>query len=249
MILSLAASLLALAATAPARAEAFTPGEEAVYQVTYLRLPTGEARISVGAPQGSIWPVTFQAKTGGIASLFDIKEHMVSFWDHTTRSSRGSDLRAYEVGDLHVDSTRFDRENGKATVTIERKGRKKVKNLDVPSDVHELTSAFMWLRLQPLAEGQTYRVPVIASNKASTLVMQVEGREQVKTPAGRFEAFKLKVETQIEGKFSSSRPLAMWVTTDDAHVLLRVEADFAVGSMVVALKRYTPGAPLTADAR
>jgi hypothetical protein len=28
-----------------------------------------------------------------------------------------------------------------------------------------------------------------------------------------------------------------------------VEADFAVGSMVVSLKRYTPGAALTADAR
>jgi len=249
MLATLATSLLALAAAAPEQAQAFTPGEEAVYQVTYLKLPTGEARISVGPAQGGIWPVTFQARTGGIASLFDVREHMVSYWDHAARASRGSDLRAYEVGDLHVDSTRFDRAAGKATVTIERKGKKRVKHVDVPADVHELTSAFMWLRLQPLAIGQTYAVPVIASNKSSTLVMQVVAREQLKTPAGKFDALKLHVQPQIEGKFSSSRPLTMWVTADGAHVLLRVEADFAIGSMVVALKRYTPGAPLTADAR
>jgi len=243
---TLAALALAGTLAVPESAHAFTPGEESVYQVTFLKMPTGEARITVGQPEGDIWPVVFQAKTGGIASMFDIREHMVSYWDHTTRSSRGSDLRAYEVGDFHVDTTRFDRENGKATVTVERKHKKKVKTLDVPPDVHELTSAFMWLRQQTLPLGATYRLPVIASNKASTLVVQVVGRERVKTPAGRYDSLKLRVQTEIEGKFASKRPLVMWVTDDPSHVLVKVEADFAVGSMVVALKRYRPGDALTA---
>lgn len=246
---SLAALAFAGLLGAPAPAEAFTPGEEAVYQVTYLKMKTGEARITVGSPEGDIWPIVFQAKTGGIAALFDIREHMVSYWDHAARTSRGSDLRANEVGDFHVDTTRFDRENGKATVTVERKHKKRVKTIDVLPDTHELTSAFMWIRLQALPVGHIYRLPVVASNKASTLVVEVVAREQVKTPAGRFDALRLKVQTEIEGKFSSKRPLTMWVKDDPTHVLLKVEADFAVGSMVVSLKRYTPGAALTADAR
>jgi hypothetical protein len=250
MLHALAALSLLAALGVPGEVEAgFSPGEETVFQVSYLRIPTGEARVTVGKAEGDIWPVIFQARTGGIASLLDIREHMVSYWDHVQKLSRGSDLRSYEVGDLHTDSTRFDRANGKATVTVSRKGKQKVKVVDVPPDVHELTSAFMYLRLQPLEVGQRHELPVLASTKPFTLVVEILGRETVKVPAGAFPTLKIRVHTQIQGKFSTSRPSFMWVTDDPRHLLVRMEADFAVGSVVVALKKYTPGIGVTADAR
>jgi hypothetical protein len=238
----------ALATPGPVEA-AFTPGEESVFQVTYLHIPTGEARMTVGKAEGDIWPVIFQARTGGVAGILDIREHLVSYWDHVRKASRGSDLRAYEVGDLHFDSTRFDRDEGKATVSVTRKGKRKVKTVDVPAGVHELTSAFMYLRLQPLEPGQRHELPVLASTKTFTLVAEVLGREEVKAPAGTFSTLKLRVHTEIEGKFSTSRPSFMWVSDDPRHLLIRAQADFAVGGVVLALKSYTPGAPLTAEAR
>jgi hypothetical protein len=249
MLHTLAALALSTALGSPGEVQAgFTPGEESVFQVSYLKLPTGEARVTIGKPEGDIWPIIFQARTGGLAGLLDIREHMVSYWDHATRSSRGSDLRSYELGDMHTDSTRFDREGGTATVTVSRKGKKKVKTVDVPADVHELTSAFMYLRLQPLDVGQRHELPVLASTKPFTLVAEVVAREQVKTPAGTFPALKVRVRTEIQGKFSTSRPSFMWVTDDPRHLLVKMEADFAIGSVVVALKKYTPGAPVTAEA-
>src|SRR5512142_2101621 len=89
---------LACAAVA-ARAQGFAPGEETVLSVRYLNVPTGEGRIRVGNPEGDIWPVILQARTSGAASLLDIREHLVSYWDAPRRLSRGSDLQAYEVGD------------------------------------------------------------------------------------------------------------------------------------------------------
>ncbi len=239
-----AAVLLSLAAAA--RAGAFAPGEETVFQVRYLNLPTGEGRIQVGSPQGEIWPVVFQAKTLGVAGFIDIREHLVSYWDASTRLPLGMDLRAYEVGDYHVDSARFDRANGKATISRTRNGQRSEKTVEVPADVHDLTSAFMWLRLQPLTPGQRYDIPVVASSKQFTVVAEVLGRETVETPAGTFETVKVKVRTALEGKFSTKRDSFMWLSDDTRHVLVRASADFAVGSIVATLKSYRPGSPLAA---
>ncbi|WP_041448172.1 DUF3108 domain-containing protein [Anaeromyxobacter sp. Fw109-5] len=242
LALALALALL----VAPAAARGFAPGEETVFRITYLSLPTGEGRIVVGKPEGDIWPVIFQAKTQGIAGLIDIREHLVSYWDARTRLTRGSDLKAYEVGDFHQDSARFDRERGQATVTVQRKGKKKEKTIDVPRDVQDLTSAFMWLRLQPLAVGRRFDVPVASGTHQFTLVAEVVGREQVETPAGTFPGLKVKIGTALQGKFSTKRDSWMWLSDDGRHVLLRAEADFAVGSIVAELSRYTPGGEVAA---
>jgi hypothetical protein len=247
---SRAALLSALAAATvaapPARATAFAPGEETVLQVRYLGLPTGESRIAVGTPAGDVWPVVFQAKTEGVAGLVDIREHFVSYWDAARRTSRGSDLRAYEVGDYHQDSARFDRASGQATVTVQRKGRVTRKTFAVPEDVHDLTSALLWLRLQPLAPGQRYELPVVASSRQFTVVADVLGTERVATPAGTFQALKLQVRTQLEGKFSTKRDTFLWVSDDPRHVLVKAEADFAIGSIVATLKSYRPGSQVAA---
>jgi hypothetical protein len=238
----LAAALLAVTAAAAARAgEAFSPGEETVLEVTYLGLPTGEGRIVVGDPSGDVWPVIFQARTRGIVGFVDIREHFVTYWDAVARLTRGSDLRAYEVGDYHQDSQRFDRQTGQATITVQRKGRTSKQTIEVAPGVHDLTSAFMWLRLQPLAPGDRYELPVVASNKPFTLVAEVLEREAVEAPAGKFQAVKLKVRTQLDGKFSTKRDTFLWLSDDPRHVLVKATADFVVGSVVAKLKTYRPG--------
>lgn len=235
-------ALAALLALAPAsRAEAFGPGEETVFSVKFLGIPTGEGRIVVGSPEGEVWPVIFQARTDGVAGLIDIREHLVSYWDTTARTSRGSDLKAFEVGDYHVDSARFDRTNRKATVVVQRKGKRSEKTFAIPPDAHDLTSAFIWLRLQPLQPGHRYELPVVSGKKQFQLVAEVVGRERVKTHAGDYDALKVKVRTALEGKFSTQRDSWMWLSDDPRHILLRASADFAVGSIVATLKSYRPG--------
>lgn len=235
-----------IAAARASTAASFAPGEETVLQVRYLNIPSGEGRITVGQPAGDVWPVIFQAKTEGLAGLIDIREHLVTYWDSATQLTRGSDLRAYEVGDFHVDSARFDRVNRKATIERQRKGNRSVKTLDVPADVHDLTSAFMWLRLQPLTPGQRYEVPVCTGSRQFTLVADVVGRETVETAAGTFPSVKVQVRTALDGKFSTKRDSFLWLSDDPRHVLVRMSAEFAVGSVVATLKSYRPGTAVAA---
>ena len=100
----------------------------------------------------------------------------------------------------------------------------------------------MWLRLQPLAPGDHLELPVVASSKPFTLVADVLAREAVEAPAGKFETVKVKVRTQLDGKFSTKRDTFLWLSDDPGHVLVKASADFVVGSIVAKLKTYRPGA-------
>jgi hypothetical protein len=238
----LAAIAIAIAALAlPAVARAVSPGEETVLSVSYLGLPTGEGRIVVGRPEGDILPVIFQAKTSGVAGLLDIRENLVVYWDAERRLTRRSDLKAIELGDYHQDETRFDREKGVVTYTVQRKGKVREKQAACPVDGHDLTGAFLFLRTQPLEPGKTFEVPVCSGAEPFTLVAEVLGRETVKTPAGAFTALKVKVRTGLSGNFKAKRDTLLWFSDDPRHVLVQMSADFAVGSVVATLKSYTPG--------
>jgi hypothetical protein len=235
-------AIAALFAALPAaRASGFAPGEETVFRFSFLNLPTGEGRILVGQAEGDIWPVIFQVRTNGLAGIVDVREHLVSYWDASSSLPRGSDLKAYEIGDYHVDSARFDRENLTATVRVQRKGKLKEKRFPISPDVHDLTSAFMWLRLQPLEKGLRYDIPVVAGTKQFTIVAEVLGLEHTETPAGRFRTFKVKIRTQFGGKFSTKRDSYLWIADDPRHFLVKASADFAIGSIVAELRSYRPG--------
>jgi hypothetical protein len=235
-------ALAALLYAGTALPQAFAPGEETTFRVTFLGLSTGLGRISIGPAQGDLWPVIFQAKTNGLASLLDIREHLAAYWDAPTQLTRGTDLTAYELGDFHTDSARFDRGLGQVKVVEARRGKQpKEKTLDIAPGTLDLTGAFLWLRLQPLEVGRRLELPVVTGTTKFTLVALVQGHEEISTPAGTFPAYKLAVHTEIPGKFSTRRESFLWLADRPGQFLVKAAAEFAVGSIVVELTGYRPG--------
>jgi hypothetical protein len=222
----------------------FGPGEQIDFTIDYLGMRTGEARILVGQAEGPVWPVITQARTDGLASIIDIREHLVSYWDSSSRLPRGSDLKAIEVGDRHNDSARFDRDTGKATIRIVRKGQKVENTYPLDPLAQDFASALLWLRLQPLGEDARFEIPVFTTKGTFQLHASVVGRETVVTPAGTFSAWKVQVRTAFDGQFASKRDTFVWFSADENRVPVRVSADFALGSVVVNLAAYRPGGQL-----
>ena len=242
---ALAAAPVVLAfAPAPARADGFAPGEELEFAIDYLGIRTGEARIVVGQAQGAVWPVIAQARTDGLASIVNIREHLVSYWDSEALVPRGSDLRAVEVGDRHDDSARFDRLNGTATVRVTRKGNREERTYPLDPKSQDFASAVFWLRTQALADGARFEIPVFTTRGPFLLQATVVGREPVTTRAGTFDAWKVQVRTAFEGNFAARRDTFIWYSADTKRVPVRVSAEFAVGSIVVNLTGYHPGGQL-----
>lgn len=233
-------------APGPPPALPFAPGEQIDVVVDYLHVRAGEARLAVGRPEGAIWPVVCQGRTGGLASLLDIREHFVSYFDAERRLSRGSDLNAIELSDRHTDRARFDRANGKALVQVIRRGVARQVSHDVPPDVHDLLSALLALRAEPLRPGDHYALPVFSGSDVFTLRAELEGEETLDTPAGRFETTRLKVRLGFKDGFRTSRDAHVWLSRDARRIPVRMSADFAVGSVVVTVSGYRPGEPLAA---
>ena len=143
-----------------------------------------------------------------------------------------------------MDEARFDRGALKATVTVERKGKVRTREVDVPADVMDLPSVFMYLRLQPLAVGQRFTLPVLAGRDLFTLVAEVVRQERLDTRIGELEAFAIRVKTGFKGKFDSKRDTWLWFSADERHIPLRISAEFADGSLVAAIMSYEPGGEL-----
>jgi hypothetical protein len=246
MPIRLVAALLAAALSlgpGVARA-AFGPGEQLEFSVDYLKIRAAQARITVGQAEGDVWPVIAQAKTDGLGSLLDVREHLVSYWDSVRQLPRGSDLQAVELGDRHTDTARFDRDNGKAHVRVLRKGKKDEKTYALAPDAHDFASALLWMRLQPLAEGGRYEIPIFTTRGPFKLAVAVVGKERIETPAGDFDTVKVQVRTAFEGNFASKRDTFIWFSDDARHVPVRVSAEFAIGSIVATLSAYRPGGDL-----
>lgn len=238
-------SLAVLLAAPAARADGgFAPGEQIDFTIDFLGIKMGEARIVVGQAEGPIWPVIAQGRSGGLASIVDIREHFVSYWDSSARLPRGSDLRAIEIGDRHDDSARFDRATGKATVRIVRKGIREEKTYPLDPDSLDFASAVLWLRTQPLAPDARFEIPVFTTKGTFRLEASVVGREPVTTKAGTFDAWKVQVRTAFEGHFETKRDTLLWFSADEDRIPVRVSAEFAVGSVVVNLAGYRPGGQL-----
>jgi len=231
---------LSLASPAAAGDTPFLPGEQIDLSIDFLRIPTGKARITVGRPEGSLWPVVLQARTDGIARLADVRQHFVAYWDPVAAVTRGYDLSAVELGYRHEDRARYDRALGKARVVVRGKSLTE-KTHDIPADVHDLASAFLWLRLQPLDEGAHHELPLFSSDRVFTLVADVLGRETLEVPAGRFDTVRVRIRTAFEGQFRTKRDSVLWFSDDPRRVLVQASADFVLGSLVARLESYRPG--------
>ena len=238
------ATLALLAAPAARAAGGFAPGEQIDFTIDYLGIRTGEARIVVGQAEGPVWPVIARARTDGLASIVDVREHWVSYWDSSKRLPRGSDLKAIEIGDRHDDSARFDRESGTATIRIVRKGSKSENTYPLDPEAQDFASAVLWLRTHPISEGGVYEIPVFTTKGTFVLQASVVGREVVETRAGTFDCWKVQVRTAFEGNFASKRDTFIWFSADENRVPVRVSADVALGTFVVNLVGYRPGGQL-----
>jgi Protein of unknown function (DUF3108) len=245
----LAATSSPVAAAQPAaaaRPAPFGPGERLEFGIEYLHVHAGQATLLVGRPEGAVWPVICQARTEGLGALLDIREHFVSYWDAGSGLPRGSELNAIEIGDRRTERAHFDRESGKAVVRVVRRNTARESTVDVPRDVHDLASALLHLREQPLTPGSHLELPLFSGASTSTLIADVDGEETVETPAGKFPAVRVRLKLGFKDRFRTSRDSLVWFSKDPRHVPVRLSADFAVGSVTATLTAYRPGEQYTA---
>ena len=241
----LSGMLVSSVAMAQEEGKAFGPGEQATYRVQYLGVTAGSAQITVGAPMkqwgSQVWPIVSVAKSDPAVGVWPIKDKFVSYWHEESKRSLGSDFFSDQNHKRRRQRIQM-KDSRTAHVIRQKEGEQPVEAThELPEGAMDLAGATFALRNRGIADGQEYSYPVFTGRKSFMLRAKVDGRQRMQTVLGEREVFRVKLQTDFSGKLQTKREMVAYFTTDPRHVLVRVEAEFLLGSVVADLAEYKQG--------
>jgi hypothetical protein len=233
----------AVALARPARSLPFDPGERLKMSVSFLGMGVGDLECSVHEgidPGERVWPIEAHAHSSGlIGAFYRMDDTLTTRFDPVTKRSGGSELRE-NTGDFHKrEIVRIS--GGSAFVRREQKGEAREQIDQVFPGSEDLLAAVYSLRAESFVDGAAVRIPIYAGHKNWELIAQVAGRERVRTGAGVFDTIVLRCRTTLGGKFATHGDLMIWLSNDERHIPVRIEAPFAVGTIEASLIAYQAG--------
>jgi len=176
--------------------------------------------------------------TGAVAVLYHVRDRFETFLNPTDFCSRNISKNA-EEGYRKVDTTiSFDYHRRKALLdqkNIKKKETKHTEN-DIPGCVTDIISAIYYVGSLPLQPGKTFSFPLNDGGKTVNVDIHVEAREQVKTPAGTYYAFRVQPEAP-EGVLKNKGKLWVWYSDDAARIPVQMRGHMFWGTLTLTLQR------------
>ena len=234
----LLAALLAaqLAATPPdaAMRQKFVAGETLDYNLTWLKITGGTARMTIQPHGDDNFRITSIARSSpSFSRIFKVRDEI------ETTVARGDFSTVRYVKRLDEDGDKIEEvtvvEDGVATRT-----RKKVKKVKVPHPVYDPISLIHLLRMRDLTPGKVYDFELIADGKLYTVHARVVRKEKVQTPAGTFDC--IRVEPQmLSGGVERDERMFIWYSDDEKKLPVRIRTEVKFGAVTANLRSATPG--------
>ncbi len=175
--------------------------------------------------------VTKAESNSFVSRFYKVRDRAESSVDAESLYSRRFMKRLREGGYRKDVDVRFDQEQ---RIARYQNG----KELDVAPGVHDVLSAFYYVRTQPLPEGAKLSVPTHDNEKSYEMEVHVLRREKVEVPAGTFSCVVVEPKLKSEGIFKSKGSIHVWLTDDDRRLPVMVRSQVPVGSISVRLTDY-----------
>ena len=217
----------------------FAPGERLVFSIDYGPVNAGEGTLEVrGVVMTDGHPCYLiesrAASNRFFSTFYMVRDKVVSHIDVARLYSRYFAKRLRE-GDYRQNiEVRFDQVAGKAHYADGR-------TFDTMPGIHDVLSAFYYVRTLALEPGRTYHVDTHSSRKNYPLEVIVHGRERVKVPAGEFDCLVVEPVIIGDGLFQHEGKLTIWLTDDARKLPVLMKTRVKVGSIDASLKEFVTG--------
>lgn len=176
-----------------------------------------------------VYRIVTKAESNSFVSRFyKVRDRAESFIDAESLVSRRFVKHLREGGYKQDLDVRFDQENRKAVYA----GGPTV---DVPAKVHDVLSAFYYVRTRPLVIGTSFTIPTHDNKKSYEMEVKVHKRERIEVPAGKFDCILVEPVLKSEGVFQSKGSILVWLTDDERRIPVLVKSKVPVGSISVSL--------------
>ncbi len=217
---------------------AFTVGEELIFDVNYGFVTAGQARMAI--PRYSwqkgrkCYHVQFLVKsTSFFDALYQVRDRYESHIDTEGLFPWKFIQRIREGGYKRDFSARFDHSREIAYTT---EGK-----YPVPAFTQDVLSAFYYMRTYDYSEmrrGETVKLKNFYKDSTYTLRVVYHGKEVVEVEAGTFRTIVLEPVMEEGGLFKASGRILVWLTDDDRKIPVQVDAEIPIGSITSELTEY-----------
>jgi len=217
---------------------AYPNGQTYVYGVEWHLFNAGTASVNLRLDAG-LQHVTALANSAGVANaLYKVQDHFEAFFDPRTFCSQRVSKHSEEGSHSRETELRFDYSRNKSVLDEKnlKTGEQKHVENDLPGCVSDVVTGFYYLASLPLQTGNTYTFPINDGNKTTEVKARVEGREQVKAPAGTFQTVRVKAEA-ISGALQGKGTVWAWFTDDGNHTPVQMRSKLGWGTLLFRLQR------------
>ncbi len=224
---------------------AFKPGEWLKFRLHYGFLNASYATLhvkSANIDDKSVYHVVGHGETTGFASIFfKVDDNYESYFDKEDgkpykfirKTNEGGYTKDMEINFYH----------GKDKAILNDKKNKKKLNFELQEDIHDLISAFYFLRnnydAKDLVKGESIEMKLLYDDDGLfNFKLKYLGKEILRTKFGNVECHKFRPLVQSGRVFKEEESLSLWVSNDDNKIPIRIKADLTVGSIKADLDGY-----------
>jgi hypothetical protein len=174
--------------------------------------------------------------TGVVALLFRVQDRFNSYFDAQSLCSSRLTKHTEEGSHWRDTAITFDYKSRQSILQEKnlKTGQSKRTENDIPNCVTDVVSGILYVSSLPLQPGATYSFPLNDGGKTVTIQAHVEGKEQVKTPAGTFETIRVGPEGDYSVLKNRGR-ISIWYSDDARHLPVQMQARMLWGTLTVYL--------------
>ncbi len=216
----------------------FPVGQTYVYRGEWRVFSAGIASLRMEQAGQEHRIVAAADAAGTVSMLYHVRDRLESFFDPSTFCSHNTS-RHIEEGFRRVESNiTFDYQRGKAVLDHRNLKKKESKHeeRDIPSCVTDMLSSIYYVASLPLLPNKTYSFPINDGGPTVNVMVHVEAREQIKTPAGTFHAIRVQPETSSPVLRDKGK-IWVWYSDDAARVPIQMRARLSWGTLMFSLLR------------
>ncbi len=179
--------------------------------------------------------------TGVVALLYRVQDRFNSYFDPKSLCSYKLMKHSEEGSHRRETTITYDYSRGKAVLderSLADNQQKRVEN-DIPGCVTDVLSGILYVGSLPLQVGSTYTFPLNDGSKTVTVQAHVEGKEQIKTPAGTFQTMRVGPEGDSGTLLKNRGRIWIWYTDDERHLPVQMRAKLFWGTLTIYLSSIT----------
>lgn len=236
LLVLIAFALLSLGAANPLT-QVYIDGETLDYELVWLRISGGLARMTIAPADDTSYRLTSIGKSSkSFSRFYAIRDEIETFATRDTFSTLHYRKRLREGSNRKDETTVID----PATHIATRRGDE---HIAVPPIVFDPLSLIYYMRGFPLAVGSILRFTIIADGKLRDVEAHVTRRETLDTGAGSFNCLVVEPKMEASGIFreDAKSQMTIWYSDDWRHIPVRIRSEAKIGAIVATLNGISSG--------